>query len=190
MASILIHEETAEPILFDSVLEERWTEGVEVTSHPIDRRSPVTDHIQPKQPRLFLRAIVTNSPLESQAGRTGSATKGARPLFLRDRLRELRNDTFQYVSNRTGEISRLVLKEMRYSIDTRLRVVFSLDFVQIEYAETQEGELPPVPRRPRRDPPPESKGGVGRREVDPTQPPPPRSRLEQLRLLLGRASTE
>lgn len=159
MSSSLVSESAGVTILLDAVLDEAWDEPVAVTEHPVDRRSPVTDHIQALQRKLTLRVQVSGAVTE-RLRLLYPKVGPARYLGIRDLLREYRGTTFRYVSTRTGEINRLVLKGLRYAIDPRERVIFTLDFVQISFAETEVGKLPAIPRK-RRDPDPVVNGSAG-----------------------------
>lgn len=183
--SSLRNEQTQEIIYLDAVLEEQWNEPANVTEHPIDRRSPVSDHIQPLQRTLFLRVAISGVNTDENLA-FYSKTGPDRYLGVRDLLRAQRGSTFNYLSTRTGEIQRLALKGMRYSIDPRERVIYSLDFVQISYAQTEQGKLPPVPRKKKRDDPPAASGPAGFGGV-PKGAPLFESRTRALFDLIGRA---
>lgn len=142
---MLIHEASGTIIDFDGVLSESWDEPANVTSHPIDGRNEVTDHIQAVQRSVTLRCIVSETPFPRKLA-NAPARGASRPLATRDLLRGLRFSTFQYVSTRTGSISSLALKDMNFDIDDKKRIIFNLILVEIETAETQTGKLPPVPR--------------------------------------------
>jgi len=184
MSGALYSESLDDFIYFDGVLEEQWDEPVSVTTHPVDNRSPVSDHIQALQRKLFLRAVITGSPSLTATIFYPPVGK-ARYLGIRDLLREHRSTPFRYISPRTGVIERLVLKGLRYSIDPRERVIFSLDFVQIAFAQTQTGKLPPRPKK-KRDEIPVPSGAAGLTKV-PTGAPLFESRTRALKDLFASA---
>lgn len=184
MSGFLISDSADVEIYFDGVLEERWSEPVNVTEHPIDRRAPVTDHIQALQRTLTLRAVVTATP-NAQGVFAYEKVGPDRYLGVRDLLREYRGTIFRYLSNRTGEVERLVLRGMSYTVDPRERIIFNLAFVQVNFATAQQGKLPPVPKKKRDDVPTPS-GSAGYSKF-PTGAPLFESRTRALGDLLSKA---
>lgn len=65
-------------IWLDASLEELHISDSEVTTHPVEEGSDITDHVRPKADAIRLTGVVSNQPIETP----GSHADGARPVTL------------------------------------------------------------------------------------------------------------
>lgn len=73
-------------IVLDSVQEEEPTYEADVTEHPVEQGTEVTDHIQLKNPTLRLRGTVSNTPLDL-ATTIGNLAAGGLSLVTDEQFR-------------------------------------------------------------------------------------------------------
>lgn len=115
--------------------------AVDVTEHPIEDGSPVSDHAQPRPLEVAIRGIVTESPL---GGGEGGPERVDRALTF---LRECVGLPLTVESPRIGVVSNLVLTGYPQRFTVSRSVPIDLTLRQVRIAETGSVQIPPrLPR--------------------------------------------
>lgn len=74
---------------FDATLSESHTAGNEITKHPVEVGSDITDHIRRQPEKLTLQGIVSNTPLVFLASLTESPTRAEEAY---EKLKEIKDN--------------------------------------------------------------------------------------------------
>jgi hypothetical protein len=127
-------------LTFDGVLSETYSPRVEVTSHPIEDGSAVSDHAQRIPETFGARVVVTETP---SAPRDGLTVGGPERIQTAIRFLESCVGELLLVGKvRTGLAVSVMLTGYPYTIDGNRRVIFDLSFKQVRIAQAATVEIP------------------------------------------------
>ena len=67
---------------FDATLREIHTSAAQATSHPVEKDSDISDHVQVAQPKLSIEAVVSSAPIKEPGSHMDGIKGSARKLSL------------------------------------------------------------------------------------------------------------
>lgn len=130
MAAISIVNEAGTTFTFDAVGEVTLDASVDVTEHPVEDGSDVSDHAQVKAKRLHFRGVVTESPYDN-VDTSGGADRVTRALEFLDGIA---GATVTIISSVFGTLENMAITRYPATRGQLRRLLFDLEFKQIRIA--------------------------------------------------------
>lgn len=159
---------TSWAIAFDSVLSEAGRMSTHVTSHPVASGAPVSDHAYDEQPKLTLKAVVSdvlptrfwagmNGKSQEQLEKDGFAPQDpytkpgqTRSQAALERIEQLRaSHELCYIQTGLKLWKDMLCTSVEYETDERTAEVlaFTAEFVGIRIVKTLITKYPPTPKK-------------------------------------------
>ena len=131
-------ETTVGDVLLDAVTSESHSFDVDVTEHPVETGSAISDHARPRPNRLTLDAVISNTPLTAAAQSNSDSTQGddsvGRAQAAMRRFEEMRDTSELLMVVTPARIyANMVIESMTVPRDpsTGDALRFSLSFKQV-----------------------------------------------------------
>lgn len=138
MSVTLIRRDTGAALTFDASPQQSHTPSVEVTTHPIAEGAEIADHAEPKNRRITVEGIVTQTPFVPQG-------EPAPDSPIEDAIEWLRGAAGQPLTLETsldGTYEPVLLTQYPYTVDQVRRRVFEVELVQVRLAEARTVRIP------------------------------------------------
>jgi hypothetical protein len=126
-------------LTFDGVLDYTLSSSVNVTDHPIEDGSTVSDHAQVQPKRLTVRGIVTETPYDN-VDNVGGPDRVARALEFLDAAA---GELLTVVTERFGTLENMALTSYPTTADQVRRLLFDVEFKAVRIAVAGLIDIPP-----------------------------------------------
>lgn len=132
----LVRQDNGDRFTPDVVMSIGYSRDAKITSHPIEDGSTVSDHSQPGNMPITLKAMVTETPF-AFAGQVGGISRVRQAAEWIDTAMKS-GALLTLVSRRMGSKANCLLKGFNYTVDSRRRLIFDVRIVQVTIATATE----------------------------------------------------
>ena len=137
--SVSIIRPNGETFTLDAVTERSYSPGNQLTEHPIEGGSTITDHIHRQNTPIVIRGIVTESPYAGSGGTTGVQRIQDALAFLEAAAPE----ALQVVDDRLGVFEDMGLVSWPHRLNQRRNLSIVITLKQMRFAEAGFVDIPP-----------------------------------------------
>jgi hypothetical protein len=133
-----IVREDGTTLTFDAVPRLGFSPSVNVTDHPIEDGSVISDHAQAQPLLISITGLVSESPFTS----TSSTGGAARVLAAIDFLKACEGQLVSVVSDRLGTFENCLVTRYPYDLTVKRSLVFEVELKQVRIATAGSVTLP------------------------------------------------